>query len=81
MKGGGGGELCGSKAGLYTLLVSFIQDQILFYISEAAADLLTLHSVSDPSVLLGLRELPVNQHSSSWPKLSPFHTEKIPMLE
>lgn len=76
MKGRGGGGLCGRKPGLYTLLVSFIQDQILFYISEAAADLLTLYSVSGPSVLLSLRELPLNQHSSSWPKLSPFHMEK-----
>lgn len=58
MKGRGGGGLCGRKPGLYTLLVSFIQDQILFYISEAAADVLTLYSVSGPSVLLSLRELP-----------------------
>lgn len=67
MKGRGGGRLCGSKPGLYILLVSFIQDQILFHISGAAADLLTLHSVSDPSVLLDLRKLSLNQHSSLFP--------------
>lgn len=67
MKGQGGGRLCGSKPGLYILLVSFIQDQILFHISGAAADLLTLHSVSDPSVLLDLRKLSLNQHSSLFP--------------
>lgn len=73
MKGRGAGGLCGNNPGLYTLLLPFIQDQILFHISEAAADLLTLHSISDPSVLLGLRE-----HSSFWPK---FPHGKTPMLK
>lgn len=78
MKSWGGDGLCRSKPALYTLHVSFIQDKILFRISEAAADLLTLHSISDPSVLLGLRELSLNQHSSFWPK--PPHG-KTPMLK